>query len=90
MPKRIGQTAGKDPKKSVDVALTGSKYKTGGAKSRQSKVHAGTAMSKLVLKWKMARRFLTVSQKDPARTKSQNPRNRKQVRSNVRYMWLHG
>jgi hypothetical protein len=35
MPKRIGQTAGKDPKKSVDVALTGSKYKAGGAKSRK-------------------------------------------------------
>lgn len=35
MPKRIGQTAGKDPKKSVDVALTGSKYNAGGAKSRK-------------------------------------------------------
>jgi hypothetical protein len=35
MAKRIGQTAGKDPAKSVDVALTGSKYKAGGAKARK-------------------------------------------------------
>lgn len=37
MPKRIGQTAGKDPKKSVSVALTGSKYEEGGAKNRRKK-----------------------------------------------------
>jgi hypothetical protein len=37
MAKRIGQTAGKDPRKAVDVALTGSKYTAGGAKVRKKK-----------------------------------------------------
>lgn len=37
MPKRIGQTAGKNPEKSVSIALTGSKYKVGGAKARKKK-----------------------------------------------------
>jgi len=37
MAKRIGQTAGKDPRKSVNVALTGSKYKAGGAMARKKK-----------------------------------------------------
>jgi hypothetical protein len=29
-----------------------------------------------------------VSQKDPVRARSQALRNRKQVKSNVRYMWM--
>lgn len=32
---RIGQKAGKDPMKNIDVMLTGSKYTAGGAKSRK-------------------------------------------------------
>jgi len=35
MATRIGERAGKNPSKGVDVALTGSKYKTGGAKIRK-------------------------------------------------------
>lgn len=37
MPKRIGQTAGKDPYKNIDVSLTGSKYTAGGSKVRRKK-----------------------------------------------------
>jgi len=37
MPKRIGQTAGKNPEKSVSIALTGSKYNSGGAMARKKK-----------------------------------------------------
>lgn len=32
---RIGQKAGKNPTKNIDVMLTGSKYTAGGAKSRK-------------------------------------------------------
>lgn len=32
---RIGQKAGKDPAKNIEVMLTGSKYTAGGAKSRK-------------------------------------------------------
>lgn len=35
MPSRIGEKAGKNPTKGVSVALTGSKYSSGGAKSRK-------------------------------------------------------
>ena len=35
MPTRIGQKAGKNPSKGVSVALTGSKYSSGGAKARK-------------------------------------------------------
>lgn len=35
MPSRIGARAGKDPTKNINVALTGSKYKSGGAKARK-------------------------------------------------------
>ena len=35
--KRIGQTAGKDPYKNIKVSLTGSKYESGGAKTRKKK-----------------------------------------------------
>ena len=37
MAKRIGQSAGKNPEKSVSIALTGSKYKSGGAMARKKK-----------------------------------------------------
>ena len=37
MGKRIGQSAGKNPEKSVSIALTGSKYKSGGAMARNKK-----------------------------------------------------
>ena len=32
---RIGQKAGKDPSKNIEVMLTGSKYTSGGAKARK-------------------------------------------------------
>lgn len=35
--KRVGQTAGKNPQKSVNVQLTESKYTAGGAKNRKKK-----------------------------------------------------
>ena len=35
--KRVGQTAGKNPTKSVNVQLTESKYTAGGAKARKKK-----------------------------------------------------
>jgi hypothetical protein len=35
MPARIGERAGKNPSKGVNVALTGSKYSAGGAKARK-------------------------------------------------------
>jgi hypothetical protein len=35
--KRIGQSVGKQPTKAVSIALTGSKYDTGGAKVRRKK-----------------------------------------------------
>ena len=34
---RIGARAGKNPKKNINVALTGSKYEEGGAKDRKKK-----------------------------------------------------
>lgn len=37
MPSRIGARAGKDPKKNINVSLTGSKYSAGGAKVRKKK-----------------------------------------------------
>jgi len=44
MAKRIGQSAGKNPEKSVSIALTGSKYKSGGAMARKYK--SGGAMAR--------------------------------------------
>lgn len=35
--KRVGQTAGKNPAKSVNVQLTESKYETGGSQVRRKK-----------------------------------------------------
>lgn len=35
--KRIGQSVGKQPTKAVSIALTGSKYDTGGARVRRKK-----------------------------------------------------
>jgi hypothetical protein len=35
--KRIGQSVGKSPQKAVDIALTGSKYSSGGNKVRSKK-----------------------------------------------------
>ena len=37
MPSRIGARAGKNPRKNLDVSLTGSKYEAGGAKVRKKK-----------------------------------------------------
>lgn len=37
MPTRIGARAGKNPRKNIDVSLTGSKYEAGGAKVRRKK-----------------------------------------------------
>lgn len=34
---RIGARVGKNPKKNIDVSLTGSKYDVGGAKNRKKK-----------------------------------------------------
>lgn len=35
--KRIGQSVGKSPQKAVNIALTGSKYASGGNKARSKK-----------------------------------------------------
>jgi hypothetical protein len=34
---RVGQKVGKDPRKTINVTLTGSKYSAGGSKNRKKK-----------------------------------------------------